>query len=227
MGDTAGQLADGLHLLRLRQSPLAFPQRFLDMSPVTDVVDHTSEIATALRLEFADRQVQRECRPVLAAATYLSTDADDFPDASADVVRNISIMLAAVRFGHQHLHVLADELRYAVAEQALGGRVNAFDHAQFIDCNDRRDGRFQNAPELCCLRCGRWYGFDRLGHDGLPAAAHEARTILYGTAPFSGIKPCNGARAPHSRLAKSRGGGSRGRSHLRTPIHAGSPASVS
>jgi len=83
--------------LRLRQSSLAFPQRFFDMSPIADIVDHPNKIATALRFELADRQVQRESRPVLAAATNLSTDTDDLPDAGAEVVSDISIMLGGDR----------------------------------------------------------------------------------------------------------------------------------
>ena len=81
VGDAAGELADRLHLLRLRQAPLALPQRLLDMLAVAEVVDHAGEIAPAIGLELADRQMQRKRRAVLAPATHLAADADDLLDA--------------------------------------------------------------------------------------------------------------------------------------------------
>ena len=51
VGDAAGQLANRLHLLRLRKPPLALPQRFLDMLAVAEIMDHAGEIAPAIRLE--------------------------------------------------------------------------------------------------------------------------------------------------------------------------------
>src|SRR5690349_650968 len=108
MRNSTRELADGFHFLRLRQSTLAFPQRFFDVTPVTDVMNHAREIAAALRIEFAYRQVQRERRAIFAAATHLPTNADDFSDACAEVVGDIAVMLAAVGLRHQNFHVLAD-----------------------------------------------------------------------------------------------------------------------
>ena len=152
VGDAAGELADGLHLLRLRQPALALSQGLLDMLAVADVVDHASEIAAAVGFEFADRQVQREGRAVLAPATHFSTDADDLLDAGPDVVGDVAIVLGAVGLRHEHLDVLADELRGAVPEQPFGGRVDVSIRPRSINGDDGRDGRLQDAPELRGLR---------------------------------------------------------------------------
>ena len=79
--DAAGQLPDGLHLLRLRQPSLAFPQRLLDMLAVAEIMDHAGEVAPAVGLEFADRQMQRKGGAVLAPAAHLAANADDLLDA--------------------------------------------------------------------------------------------------------------------------------------------------
>ena len=83
MSDAAGQLADRFHFLGLRQAPLALPQRFLDVLAIAQVMDHAGEVAPALGREFADRQVERKGRAVLAPAAHLAADADDLLDAVA------------------------------------------------------------------------------------------------------------------------------------------------
>ena len=61
-------------------------------------------------------------------------------------------MLGPVGLGHEHLDVLADQLRGAVAEQAFGCGIDALDQTAIIDRDDGGDGRFQDAPELGGLR---------------------------------------------------------------------------
>ena len=84
VGDAAGQLADGLHLLGLRQPALALPQRLLDMLAVADVVDHAGEIAPASASNSLTDRCSGKGRAVLAPAAHLSADADDLFDAGAD-----------------------------------------------------------------------------------------------------------------------------------------------
>ena len=116
MRDAAGELTDRFHLLRLPQSTLALPQRLFDMHAVADVMDHAGEVAPAISLNLADRQVQRKRRAVLAAATDLSANADDLPDPRANVVGDVTVMLSSVGLGHQHFDVLRDEFGGAVTK---------------------------------------------------------------------------------------------------------------
>ena len=122
------------------------------MHAVADVVDHAREIAAAVGLELADRQVQRKSRAVLAATTDFAADADDLLDARADIAGDIAIVLTPIWLGHQHLDVLADELGRAVTEQALGGRVDVLDQSPIANGDDGRNGRLQDAAELGRLR---------------------------------------------------------------------------
>ena len=87
--EAAGELADRLHLLRLRQllfGPLA----------AGEVVDHADEDGAALLLRLADREIHGKGRAVLALAHHLAADADDLALAGVQVVGEIAVMLAAI-----------------------------------------------------------------------------------------------------------------------------------
>ena len=55
-------------------------------------------------------------------------------------------MLIAVRLGHEHLDVLADDLDRRVAEEPLRRRVDRLDEPAAVDGDDCIDGRFENGP---------------------------------------------------------------------------------
>jgi hypothetical protein len=155
VGDAAGELTDSLHLLGLRQAPLALPQRFLDVLAVAQVVDHAGEVAPALCGELAYREVERKRRAILAPPADLAADADDLPDAGRKVVGDISVMLRLVWLRHEHSDVLADQFRRAIPEQTLGRRVNALYEPLVIDGDDGGDGGLENAAQLGTLRLCR------------------------------------------------------------------------
>ena len=112
--------------------------------------------------------MQRKGRAVLAAATHFAADADDLLDAGADIVGDVAIVLTAVRLGHEHLDVLADELGSVITEQALGGGVDVFDQSSIVNGDDGRNGQLQDAAELGRLRRRRGRLTWCLCHDGLP-----------------------------------------------------------
>ena len=168
VSDAAGQLAHGFHLLSLRQAPLALSQRLLDMLAVAEIMDHAGEVPPAIGGELADGQVERKGRAVLAPATHFSANADDLLDAGSQIVGDVAVVLGLVGLRHEHLDVLADQLRCAVAEQALGRRVCALDEPAVIDGDDGRDRRFQDAPKLCGLCFRRSRLTSSLCHDPLP-----------------------------------------------------------
>ena len=138
------------------------------MLTVADVVDHAGEIPAAFGFEFADRQMQRESRTILAPPTHFSTDADDLFDAGPGVVGDVAIVLGAVGLRHEDLDVLPDELRGAVPEQPFGRRIDRLDQAAVIDGDDGRDRQLQDAPELRGLHCGRGRLAGFLRHEGFP-----------------------------------------------------------
>ena len=63
-------------------------------------------------------------------------------------------MLRLVGLRHEHLHILADQLRRVVAKQAFGRRVDALDQPAVVDGDDGGDRGFQNAPQLGSLGFG-------------------------------------------------------------------------
>mgnify|MGYP003694471639 CR=1 FL=1 len=90
MRQAARELADRLHLLRLRQ--LLF-----GALAAGEVVDHADERGAALLLCLADREIHRKGRAVLALAHHLAADADDLAFAGVMVVGEIAVVLAADR----------------------------------------------------------------------------------------------------------------------------------
>ena len=57
-------------------------------------------------------------------------------------------MLLAKGRGHEHLHILSNQRRFSVAEQALGGRVEGLNDALLAD-HDRRIGHgVENRPQM-------------------------------------------------------------------------------
>jgi hypothetical protein len=154
MGNAARELADGFHFLGLRQAALALPQCHLDMLAVAQIMDHSGEIAPPLRFEFAHRQVDRKCPSILVPTAHSSANANDLLDTGLKVVANVPVVLSPVRVRHQNVDILSDEFRGAIAEQALGRRIDAFDQAPIIDRNDGNDGRLQDAPKLSGLSFG-------------------------------------------------------------------------
>src|SRR5262245_49583311 len=110
MGDATRELSHGFHLLRVRQTAFALPQRLLNVPAITNVMDHSRKVAPAIRLELADRKVHRKDAPVLATTADLTADADDFFDAGGDVAGNVAVVLAAIGLRHEHFDVLPEGL---------------------------------------------------------------------------------------------------------------------
>ena len=70
MGDAAGELADGLHLLSLAQLLLHLHAR-------REVPDEAGEDGSAAMLDLPDRELHGKDRAVLALSLHLAPDADD------------------------------------------------------------------------------------------------------------------------------------------------------
>ena len=76
----------------------------------------------AVHRHFADRQMQRKRRPVLAQARDLAPDADDLLHAGREIAREVGVVLFVIGRRHQHVDVPADNLPLAVSEQPFSRR---------------------------------------------------------------------------------------------------------
>ena len=81
------------------------------------------EEASAVEPELADGEVHRERRSRPCAGPDLAADADDLRLPGAQVVCDVAVVPAAVRLGHEHVDVLAQDLGGRIAEDLLRGRV--------------------------------------------------------------------------------------------------------
>ena len=92
---------------------------------------------------------------IFAPAADLTTNADDLLGACSKIVGKVAVVLRPIRFGHQNVDVVANELGNVVSKQALGCRIYAFDDTAVIDGNDRGNGGFEDAAKLGSLGLGR------------------------------------------------------------------------
>ena len=105
--------------------------------------DDAGEEALALHLEFANREVDRKYRPVLALARNFAADADDPLLTRLDIPLHVVVVLRAVRLRHQHADVAIEHLFRRIAEHALGRGVDRPHSPAIIDSQDRHDGGFE------------------------------------------------------------------------------------
>ncbi len=82
------------------------------------------------------RQAHGEYVAIFALALDVARAADDAVLARAQVVLQVTVVLAAVGFGHQHRDVAPQHLFHGVAKNAAGPLVKAFDQPLRIDGDD-------------------------------------------------------------------------------------------
>ncbi len=124
---------------------LAMPQGRFHPVAIADVGDEADKQGFASDDRLADRQSQREARAILAFANDLAPLADDLRHA-LHVVVQVSVVLAAIRFGHQHLDVAADDLVCRPAEDCFGSAVEGTDDTPAVDGDDAVHRGIDNGP---------------------------------------------------------------------------------
>ena len=96
----------------------------------------SSEHPAVAKVHLADRQVHGKDLAVLSEALYFSPDANDPGFTHLEVVGQVVMMLAEVRFRHQHADLLAEGLFGRIAEDSVGRAIEGSDLAVLIDGND-------------------------------------------------------------------------------------------
>src|SRR3984893_4815110 len=140
VGDTASELSNGLHLLRLPEILLHFDAR-------RQVSDEAGEDMGPAKRHLADREVHRKDRAVLAPRLDFGADADDVLLADPQVWRQVAVMVLAMRRGHEHLEIAADHFTGSVAKQFFCGFAEGLDDATLIDRDNRVGGGIENGAE--------------------------------------------------------------------------------
>ena len=136
MGHAAGQLTDGLELLRLEQGLARLFQGPLGFQPLGNVAGDLGE-ADDLAVVAADRvdhHMRPESRPVLALPPALLFEA---AFGGGDLERLGRLARLAILFGVEPREVLADDLVGPVALDPLGAGVPAGDHPGRVQQVDR------------------------------------------------------------------------------------------
>ena len=134
--DAAGELAERLHFLRLRELRLRALERFLRVAPLGDVAGDLGE-ADQLALLVADGvddDVGKKLRAVLAHAPGLRLE---LAGGGGGRQRAVGQASGAVLVGVEHREVPADDFLGGVAFDAFGAGVPAFHDAVRIEHDQR------------------------------------------------------------------------------------------
>jgi hypothetical protein len=121
------------------QPQLTLTQRQLGGLAVGDVADDTDKDRITGITRLADRKIHRKHRPVFSPADDLPADPDDLFLAGAQIICEISIVLAGIGLRHQDLDVSSDEFGRGIAEEPLGRVVDRADCPVPVDNNDSID----------------------------------------------------------------------------------------
>ena len=160
-------------------------QRLLGLLASGDVADDAGEASSSVPADLAQRELQREGRPVAAQPLDLATHADHPRLARAQVAGEVGIVVLPVRRGHEHRDIATDQIGRRIAEQPLDGRIGDFHDASFVDGDDPVDGRIQDrldarlALPKCLLRLLPLADVaDETREETSPASAHFAERQL-------------------------------------------------
>jgi hypothetical protein len=121
----------------------------LHLLALGDVAHQPDETPTVVHGHLGDRQFHRKTTAVGTLADDFAADADDLAHPGSPIGTEVAVMLAGVGRGHQHLDVAPEHLLRAVAEQALGGQVEAFDKTLLVDGNDRIERVVEHRARAC------------------------------------------------------------------------------
>ena len=112
------------------------------------IMGDADEVARAVEPDFADREIHREGRAVLAPPDDLAADADDLFDAGLSVGGEIAVMRLAIGRRHQHLDVSSERFLGAVAEQLLRASAEEQYVADLVDHNKTVDHAAEDGFKL-------------------------------------------------------------------------------
>ena len=127
------------HALDMRQHRLQVVNAQLRLLALGQVADEAGEHPVVADPRLADRKLDRERGAVAMPRGQHAADADDPPLAGPEVALQIGIVPLAVGRGHQHAHILAEQLLFRIAEHPFRGRAERQDQAALVD-DDHRVG---------------------------------------------------------------------------------------
>ena len=111
-------IASGTCIEDRAEPQLAFALSKLGCLAVGDVADDPDKDPLVSVPRLTDREIHRKYGAVLASADDFAADADDFFLPGAQVVREIAIVLARIRLGHQNVDVAPDQFCGACTRKA-------------------------------------------------------------------------------------------------------------
>src|SRR5215471_19998579 len=108
----------------------------LDLLALGNVTYDASEHSPPGHHHFTDCKLHWKNRTVLAPSGYLAAMSDHLGLACSQIIADVVIVFAVVRFRHQHFDIAPNNLARAIAEDARCCRIDVLDHALGVDGYD-------------------------------------------------------------------------------------------
>jgi hypothetical protein len=102
-----------------------------------NVARQPDETTAVVHDHLGHRQLHRKTTAVGTLAKDFAIDTNDLAHPGLPISTEIAVMGVGVRRGHQHLDIAPEYLRGGVAEQPLGGQIEAFDQPLLVNGDDR------------------------------------------------------------------------------------------
>ena len=140
-----------------------------------DVADRAGDEHALVGLQRTEADLDRELAAVLAQPVELELATHRSRDGVADIALDVVAMLPAQPLGDQLGDVLADELLAAIAEHALGLRVDELDVTMAVDDHHGVRRRLEQPAELLLGAPQQSVAAHQAAHDGVVGAAQPVQ----------------------------------------------------
>ena len=131
---------------------LQFLQAYFGLLPLGEIADETGKETLIAHLHFADGEFHRERRAVFALADDDAADADNSPLAGPQVTLQITVVIFAIRRGHQSLDVFCHHIGGGITKQPLCCGAEGLDDPAFIDDDGGVGNAVENRLQMCRAR---------------------------------------------------------------------------
>src|SRR5215813_814331 len=108
----------------------------LDLLALGNIAHDASEHPPPGHRHFTDCKLHWKNRTVLAPSRYLTSKSNHLGLTRSQIIAQVAVVFAAVRFRHQHFDIEADNFVRAIAKDARRCWIELLDYSLGVDGND-------------------------------------------------------------------------------------------
>jgi hypothetical protein len=153
VSDAGGHLAHQIESRDVSEPQLQGARTLFRGALSRQVANDADVSAVAVFPSFADGERYGKHFAIRASRFDLASPADDVRLAGGGITLQVAVVTRTVRLRHQHVDVLADDVRGGMTEHTLGRTAESDDFSALADHDDRIDRRVEQRFKLCGDHC--------------------------------------------------------------------------